>query len=218
MFKGERKNDNLSIMNNFSKLSLYDFLTMLIPGFVILWFLDFFGLDAKNIVNNIFIGILSYLTGLCYHKLVEWICDITHIKRNECMQKKAWNEFYKKIGEKESRKIPFPKNIDKYYVAAYYKIAKNGCLMNIPILEAQEAFLRNIFLLILVTICKIACCNITYYPCCLVIFLFILLALSIVTWYCIQTKIYYLVWEGDYYLMQGDEILSNNQEIKKENE
>lgn len=193
-------------MNNFSKLSLYDFLTMLIPGFVILWFLDFFGLDAKNVINDIFIGILSYLIGLYYHKFVEWFFDITHIRRNECMQKKAWNEFYKKIEEKESRKVPFPKDIDLYYVAAYYQIAKVGCLMNIPVLEAQEAFLRNAFLLILGVICKIICCDIAYCSCCLVIFLVILLLVfSIVAWYCIQKKIYYLVWEGDYYLTKEKE-------------
>ncbi len=204
-------------MNNFSKLSLYDFLTMLIPGFVILWFLDFFGLDTKNAVIDIFIGILSYLTGLCYHKLIECICKKLHLIGNECIQKKAWKEFYKKIEEKESRKVPFPEDIDEYYVAAYYKIAKNGCLMNIPVLEAQEAFLRNAFLLILGVICKITCCDIAYCLCCLVIFLVIIFILSILAWFSIQKKIYYLVWEGDYYLIRGDEILSKNK-IKEENE
>lgn len=200
-------------MNNFSKLSLYDFLAMLIPGFVILWFFNFFGINTDNSANCFLLGVLSYIVGLCYHKVVEWLCRIAHIRRNECIQKKAWDDFYQEIKEKtkkESNEIPeAPPKIDTYYVAAYYQIAKAGCLMNIPVLEVQETFLRNAFLLILGTICKITCCSITSCPCCLVVLLVILFVFSIVSWCCIQKKIYYLVWEGNYYLTHGEEILSN---------
>lgn len=183
-------------MNKFSKLSLYDFLAMLIPGFVILWLLDFCGIKPVNADNGIFLGLLSYLVGLCYHKLVECLCSELHLIRNECMEKCAWKEFYKK--QKENKEIP--EDIDNHFMEVYYKIAKKGCLMNIPVLEAQEVFLRNAVPLILISIGKISCCQTMSCHCSLVIFLIVLLLFSIFAWFSIQKKIYYLIWEGECYL------------------
>ena len=186
-------------MNNFSKLSLYDFLAMLIPGFIILWFCNFLGIDIYDGVNEIIIAILSYVTGLCYHKLIEVIVTIAHLRRSKCMQEKAWKQFYNKVGIERDH----PENIDREFVLSYYRIAKAGCLMNIPILEAQETFLRNSILLLLFSIPYVVCHYQNHYDlCCICTFLILLLVGGIFAWFCIAKKIYYLVWEGDYYLKE----------------
>lgn len=190
-------------MNNFSKLSLYDFLAMLIPGFVILWFFNFFGIERTIAINDILIAILSYITGLCYHKLIEWFVTITPIRRNNCMQERAWKQFYKGIGIEKA----CPKNIDEEFVLSYYRIARAGSLMNIPILEAQETFLRNMIPLIFIEIIRMGCgihsdkicCSCS---CCLCVFLGVILLLSIFAWLSITKKIYFLAWEGNHYLKE----------------
>lgn len=184
-------------MNSFSRLSLYDFLAILIPGFVILWFFDHFNLNIACPVTGILIAVLSYLTGLCYHKLIELLVTITNVRRSKKMQEKAWKKFYNGIGfEKE-----FPKNIDEAFVQSYYKIAKEGCLMNIPVLEAQETFLRNIIPLLLVSIPIILVKHKTFdEKYCLCVLLLLLFISSAFLWYKVSIKIYYLVWEGNHYL------------------
>ena len=79
-------------MKSFSKLSLYDFLSILIPGFVILWFFDFFKLNIACPIIDILIAILSYLAGMCYHKLMELVVTITNIRRSKNLQEKAWKK------------------------------------------------------------------------------------------------------------------------------
>lgn len=184
-------------MNNFSKLSLYDFLAMLIPGFVILWFFNFFGIDSSNVVNDFLIAVLCYVTGLFYHKVIEYISHKLHLIRNVCLETRAWEKFHDKINESKD----VPEKIDDFYVAAYYKLAKNGCLMNIPVLEAQEAFLRNMIPLLLFLIPYVGCnCSNFEYECCFPLFLTLLFVASIIIWVCISLKIYFLVWEGNHYL------------------
>ena len=185
-------------MNNFSKLSLYDFLSMLIPGFIILWFFNFLGIETTTAINDIFIAVLSYITGLCYHKLLEQLVTIAHLRRNKCMQERAWKQFYKEIGIEKA----CPKNIDEVFVLSYYKIAKAGSLMIIPILEAQETFLRNIIPLIFIEIIRLGFGFYSDNVCCICAFLGVILLLSIFAWLSITNKIYYLVWEGNHYLKE----------------
>lgn len=190
-------------MNNFSKLSLYDFIAMLIPGFVILYYFGFFETNIENPICDILLGILSYLTGLCYHKLLECFVKIAHLRRNKCMQERAWKQFYKGIGIEKA----CPKNIDEEFVLSYYRIARAGSLMNIPILEAQETFLRNMIPLIFIEIIRMGCgihsdkicCSCS---CCLCVFLGVILLLSIFAWLSITKKIYFLAWEGNHYLKE----------------
>lgn len=198
-------------MKSFSKLSLYDFLAILIPGFVILWFFDFFKLNIACPIIDILIAILSYLTGLCYHKLMELVVTITNVRRSKNLQEKAWKKFYNGIGVEKD----FPNNIDVAFVQSYYKIAKEGCLMNIPVLEAQETFLRNMIPLVFFSIIRLGCCNNCRALC---VFLGVLLLWSIVGWLSIMKKIYELVWEGSYYLSQIEKNLreDNIEQINNE--
>jgi len=201
-------------MNSFSKLSLYDFLAILIPGFVILWFFHFFYLNVDCPVTGILIAILSYLTGLCYHKLMELVVKLLHLRRNKCMESYARKHFYDKL-KKENDQTPIPeinsdKSIDDEYVRAYYSIAKTGCLMNIPVLEAQETFLRNMIPLIFIEIIRMGCDTRNDNVCCISIFLGVILLLSVFVWFSITIKIYELVWEGDYYLFQKEKNPTNN--------
>lgn len=59
------------------KLSLYDFLTMLSCGFMILLiFLNIFSCEYDWNDNMIITLILSYFIGLIYHRMLEFIRDV----------------------------------------------------------------------------------------------------------------------------------------------
>ena len=63
-----------------SKLSLYDILTQLISGFLILaLFIPMPESSQENVTESyqwIFLLIFSYLIGIIYHRLLEWIRNI----------------------------------------------------------------------------------------------------------------------------------------------
>lgn len=97
----------------------------------------------------------------------------------------------------------------RYYFSYYYLQSKNQ-LGNIPILEAQEAFLRNMILPLLIAgvllLCKcdwnllwwVLPCKLNI--CCAGWFFIILAVLSIFAHARVQMKVYKLVWGGTHYL------------------
>ena len=97
----------------------------------------------------------------------------------------------------------------RYYFSYYYLQSKNQ-LGNIPILEAQEAFLKNMILPLLIAgillLCKcdwnllwwVLPCKLNI--CCAGWFFIILAVLSIFAHARVQKKVYKLVWEGTHYL------------------
>ena len=121
-----------------SQVSFYDFLNILVTGF--LW-LNLFYNPVGNEVNWIYISVISFLIGLVYHQLME--CSIGKFIRNYSkIRKSAYEAVGKVINEG-----PMPDNSEKSYLYAYYLVAKNNCLMNIPVLEAHIAFIRNIWII-----------------------------------------------------------------------
>ena len=94
------------------------------------------------------------------------------------------------------------------YLKAYYKVAKAGILMNIPVLEAIENFIRNVFFLAILYIVALAsnCQDIAKLlngigdSCHCVVALTIIVLLLPLIWYYVQNKIYELVWDGEHYL------------------
>lgn len=118
------------------------------------------------------------------------------------------------------------------YLKAYYKIAKAGLLMNIPVLEALENFMRNlmfilpIYIIFFVEYEILILFKFTSFPkiealqdidciCIVLLIIFLILVLLGVIWlrYYYQQTIYRLVWEGDKYL---DEI--NNKDNQEEDQ
>lgn len=154
-----------------SRLSLYDILTMLVSGFLIL---ALFISDEYLQENLIFVIIFSYLIGIIYHRLQECIRNVISC----CCKNASSIRIFKTIftsNAKEAIKRAKEKiyetnydtstdeDIKKEYIDTYYSIMNKPCYSNINILETQEAFLRNITLILLAYIvafnCTCFCCN-----------------------------------------------------------
>ena len=140
-----------------SKLSLYEFLTMLVVGGILLEMIGVHIPSSEGEINWFIYSVLSFTMGLVFHRSIEWFLNIM---RN--VQKNQMNSF--------SFRIAFPKNskddiknaqndvqeqvdsksiIHKYYTA-YYRIMSNSCYNVIERLEAQEAFYRDLFVLLVI--------------------------------------------------------------------
>lgn len=199
-------------MNIPSQITLYDLLCMIVPGFVILWLLNFGGLQFDCSYEWPFVIILSYPIGMIYHRIIEHVFRCTKKYWGPCMMQAAWEEEAGKIKTQEQK--PSKKECQSVFYKAYYLIAKNDCLMNIPILEAQEAFLRDAFLLFVLSTIKVCCsyCEACWH-CSMIVLLVSLSLATAFVWLWTQKKIYCLVWEGYFYikLLKDEENSSNNQ-------
>lgn len=174
-----------------SKLSFYDFLNILVTGF--LW-LSLFYEPVGNGISWIYISVISFLIGLVYHQLME--CTIGIIIRNCTRIRRSTYEAVEKV----LNECPMPDSGEKSYLYAYYLVAKNNCLMNIPVLEAHIAFIRNMWIVLLfylVALCsscplvdrlKAVCI-----PCDIAIGITVLLIILPFVWYKLQSKVSYLV-------------------------
>jgi hypothetical protein len=202
-----------------TKTSLYDFFAMVIPGFLWLllisfwcnWHFTFAGYSTDSIIGGTLLFIACYTIGLVYHKLVERITNKC-FRNNECSIKDKWKKF-KADYEEDGGTSELNTNGSRHdYFTGYYALMKENMLYNIPVLEAQVAFLRNMVLITLVYIityiysmcccgCSF-CCHLPINPCCLVVALLILLFFMVKAFISIQNKIYYLVWEGYEYLFE----------------
>ena len=170
-----------------SKLSLYDVLTQLISGFLILAL--FIPIpestikcmcmeDSTETYHWIFVIIFSYLIGIIYHRLLEWIRSWRLIKwiRSLCDKKKKdeicifcfwictiFTRNYKYAiheASSEEEKLEYKLNIKKCndvdikkYYDKYYSAMNKPAYSTISILEAQEAFLRNLTWIVLFYLC-----------------------------------------------------------------
>lgn len=191
-----------------SKLSFYDFLNILVTGF--LW-LSLFYEPVGNGISWIYISVISFLIGLVYHQLME--CTIGIIIRNCTRIRRSTYEAVEKV----LNECPMPDSSEKSYLYAYYLVAKNNCLMNIPVLEAHIAFIRNMWIVLLfylVALCsscplvdrlKAVCI-----PCDIAIGITVLLIILPFVWYKLQSKVSYLVWEGAYFIKCIKENEKNN--------
>lgn len=208
-------------MDSIAKLSLYDILTMLVSGFLILaLFIPIPKEEQTSLIKNYWylLLVLSYIIGIVYHRLLEWIrgnnkkCKMhlligTIFVRNYVEAIELASKSKNTIGDKETV-------LDEYY-KRYYYVMNKPCYSNISFLEAQEAFLRNMTLILFVYCILhgfgwidnkissivffveplIECSN-----CCITIInLFVLVIPILFARYQTQMKIYKLVWEGAKY-------------------
>lgn len=241
-----------------SKLSLYDILTQLISGFLILAL--FIPIPESNIkcmcmedstetYHWIFVIIFSYLIGIIYHRLLEWIrskgfekyllfllpislliaiCQ-KDVECKECLvnlvsieivvllifcllfifkkdkietifcrnYEDAINEARKDVfGKVDSTKIKYGK---RDYYTAYYSIMKEPAYNTITLLEAQEAFLRNMTWIVIFYISFNNCILSIFgdYKCIIITILF---AFILFARYHTQIKVYKSVFDADLYI------------------
>lgn len=215
-------------MNPLAGLTMYDALAMLVSGFM--WSLLLFPCPQNDICSSVFFGVLCYIIGLVYHRSLDYFCDIRCKKELKKSHKKCftlrkkcaiWKEkcclrnnryairkAYKKVRAENLGKLNVVPSKVNYY-AAYYRLMKNNCLNNIPVLEAQVAFCRNIIPILLVYCIKdflpegICQMRQQWFGCCGVyVFWGVAIVMLILVWCFTQKKIYELVWEGYFFIKE----------------
>ncbi len=184
-----------------SRITPYDFLCILISGYLIIF--PFIYNEAHDINISIPFFILAYLVGIVYHKIIEYL--YYPLRNCRCMIEKGRNIAKDSFNNHCNTAILNP-DID--YYEAYYYLMRNNCLYVIPVLEAQVALIKNIFpILIFYLIYLSANCSIINVEDDLRLFIVITLGILIVTlpcvWYKIQVKVYRFVFEGYFYIQQS---------------
>ena len=196
-------------MNDFGQLTLYDFLAMLIIGVLILAPFCIFSCNPDFINTTVFL-IVSYIIGLCYHKILEWLQSRLGFRNMKCMIRKAFRVTCKEFPHATGLVKDMDKIKEPYY-REYYRLMMKGCLGNIPTLEAHVAFFRNlipvVIMYIVMSICDrsgvsgmIDCVFGDGSKCAVGVVLMTILILLPILWYCTQMKIHRLVWEGGYFI------------------
>ena len=118
-------------MNTSITIGLYDFLNMVVMGFLILLPVVNFPTDAVFLVWFI----PCFIVGLIYHKLMENTFGVCLRNKDDMI-----SQAYKSVNNQENKECSSKEN----YYKAYYFLMEKRQLGSIPILEAQAAFLRNI--------------------------------------------------------------------------
>lgn len=180
-------------MNIVSKLTLFDTLCMMVPGYMILSLMN----GAFVLNGTIPFFIFCYIIGLVYHRIVEGM--LSCLRNMPCLIRKAKEQ----VDNEVNVKLPEP-TPDEYYKAYYYLMEKNF-LGNIPVLESQVAFCKDIFFILLVmTVAGAYRCfdysGLCENTCNFVMILLISTLALLYIWYKSQMKIHYLVWLGYHYL------------------
>lgn len=158
-------------MNTISGLSFYDSLNKMTIGTLVLLLVKdmpseddgisiFLFIVAAFIIGCIFQMVVQFITGNTLlskgikigfktffahdYSWLHKINDLFNLTNNKTLIKEACNDLYGKDYIDETYKnIKNDNYISEYYLA-YYRVAKNNILMNIPILEALENFMRNL--------------------------------------------------------------------------
>ena len=206
-------------MSEITGVGFYESLNKFFVGFLIL--VLFVGLNSDLFINPLFL-ISAYIVGCIYQAIIQVLTKSWLSLREDEIQN-AYNAEYiiKYKGE----------NIKEDYLKAYYKVAKAGLLMNIPVLEALENFMRNLMFIIpfyVLFFIRDENCNAIFcktYPLleecfsCLkgnlnstciykiLLFIFLRYVFEGVVWLRLyyQETIYRLVWKGNKYLDEIDQ-------------
>lgn len=199
-------------MNPMASLTMYDALTMLVSGF--LWCSLLLAGEQEYSYQSVMFWLICYTVGLVYHRFLDFVSENCKCLRNN----PEWiKKAHDKVQEENSGNLGTDSSKQAYY-AAYYHLVKNHSLGNIPVLEAQVAFIRDIVPVLIVYVIgafgfefgiwkELEHSSFTRYE--IAAFLLFVILLLIVTRFVSQNKIYELVWEGSCFI--------NDQEGNKEN-
>lgn len=247
--KGSYEQSDIVAMDaGISKLSLYDFLTMFLTGSLwIFVFLPSGFLKEVCCCNSIFSGnnfpicllffISAYLLGMIWNKIMECLCGLLSAQKKSLPKfTHVLSSFVRNnpelICEAEQRVLSMPdkKNVfthsnndklRKYYFAYYYLLEKQA-LGNIPLLEAQVAFIRNLIMPLFTfffvglfgeyrlphdilhpIVDSISAERFQFVAVGIIILIPVILTRL---HYSIQMKIYELVWDGSHYISRLEEM------------
>ena len=182
-----------------TKASLYDLLSMIIPGYLVLFLLhqSFFQQMAWH-YDDVTFGVvtfaISYIVGILIHLVAKAV--FSSLRNRECLVSKAKDYVNKKLLQtKDVRMIE--ENVS--YYEAYY-IASRYAWSSVPILEAQYSFLRSaliVELLYLVFGCKVFSCP------CILSFIAVLGVITIFLMLYLLYKTHIRIWEDYAYITQA---------------
>lgn len=189
------------------KVSVYDSLSMVATGYLLLLlFVPELDLSEKTVL----VFIACYVVGLVYHKIMERL--LKSLRNPMCLLKKSYQKVDKEFDIKDTIAPS-----EKDYYGAYYLLMKRQCLNSIPVLEGQEAFVRNIIPILVVYVLQLCCChsslenlfgNLWGMGCCPAGVILLIVIALLVIWYSLKLKIHKLVWEGAYFLKRDEKVNS----------
>lgn len=199
-------------MNPMASLTMYDALTVLVSGYLLS---KLFLPEMQDCSDHmVAFWIICYIIGLIYHRLFDVVAGKCKVLRNNPKWIKRAHCKVQKRFPRRLKKTPTQEN----YHDAYYGLMKNNCIGNIPVLEAQVAFCRDMIPILCVYVFVINCCcdskvsemmECLFGTCSGSCFLMLAIVLLALVWYFTQMKIHKLVWEGSCFI--------NDKEGNKEN-
>ncbi len=123
-----------------TSLTFYDFINNVIIGFLLI----IACLPMDNISVNIsweFVIIPSYIIGLIYTKINEFTLGCL-LRNDPIIMEECYNNIHEEYNKRNKT--------EEIYYGTYYKGWKKYCERNVEILEAQLAFIRNIWPILVV--------------------------------------------------------------------
>ena len=130
------------------KSTIYDALSMIIPGYLLVQWGDMVFLGNIEMRSTIGVVIttftLSYIVGIIFHYIAS--CIFNPILKNKINRiKTEYNKL--KVKEREINDKTDEEIKEKYFTA-YYNVLINYSYTAVPILEAQVSFVRSIICVI----------------------------------------------------------------------
>ena len=210
----------------FEKLSLYDLLTSVFTGSILVWSLlvindhmlqccsqccqishscTYIYIIAKHYIGQFIF--ISYFCGLLWHRLIEgFVCNrfqdsychffTSPFCRNQLSLIKK--QYNKLIKRFNIDRIIDNENMLEEYHNSYYRLIKDNKLGNVPTLEASSALVKD--LIFVLPLFSIALCLNGNCVCRIIILSLLFEAVLFAIRYSCESKIHYLIWEQDYFL------------------
>lgn len=203
-----------------TKLTLYDFISMLMPGSIIAYCLMCLFISESDVIpmDNPFFWILffvvSYILGIANHIISACMFKLIGFRNCPKMLKDSiqWANENGYDTDVDLEKITTQQCLKDKYYKAYYYARKYAYGNDIEIIESQVAFLQSMIVPLIFIGIKFFCCIVNFLikvleiKCCwvncmitVVIYLFIL-ACMLCFIFNRQKKIYDRVWEDCHYL------------------
>lgn len=128
-----------------AKVSLYDLISMIIPGYLFLYllkraFFDECAQQCDELTYIIVVFSMSYIMGMVIHNITKFIFKF--LRNNKCIiarTREKFNELHHNVSF-ESKEDILSEYMDSYYRTSKYNWS------SIPVLEAQYSFLRSMSL------------------------------------------------------------------------
>lgn len=223
------------IRSTYSRLTLYDLLSMLLPGILLLGeivYLCDIPLDSKTSI--ILIALLAYPAGLCLHSVSECVWNkLFHLRNKPKHIREMFDNYLQneniyriqglmgvKIQKSNTKQINDNHLLDKYNEAYYYVVDVKQHGNTIRTLEGQIAMMRNMvlpFIVLMFVIYKYYY-HIQTFACwfkesylfriptlCLLILSIFVVFILCGSAICKQKAIYYCVWENYEYLKRMED-------------